>query len=114
MATLWQKLSGSINFYIREVWDKKLLKSNEELLKDYLSYLDDREGNFEYLDKATFEYIKLDPEEVERIKKAFIERIEKKKLKHSKEIERLKIEEQEKRNKPLATIIQFPKNKSLK
>ena len=109
MATLWQKLSGSINFYIREVWKDKLLKSNEELLKEYLSYLDDGEGNLEYLDKATFEYVRLADEDIKRIKTAFIERIEKKKIKYADEIKKLEEEREEKANRPLAKVIEFPK-----
>lgn len=110
MASMWQKLSGSINFYIREVWDEKLLLSNEELLNDYLSLLEGEEkGTYEYLDKSTFEYIKLSDEEVERIKKAFLERVEKKKIKFSEKIKELKVKEQEKiKNKSeIDNVIEF-------
>ena len=63
----WKKLSGSINYYIRNVWKEQLLKSNEDLLEDYLKDMEGEEaGEYEYLDKQSYEWIKL--EEI-RIKK---------------------------------------------
>lgn len=80
---LWLKLSGSITFYLK-TYDKE--KSNEELLKDYLHYsLHEEDGTYQYLDKQTFEFIDLDDELVEKTKKAFIERLEKRRLKEPKE-----------------------------
>ena len=75
----WKKLSGSINYYIRNVWKEELLKSNEDLLEDYLKDMEGEEaGEYEYLDKQGYEWIKLTDEEVNKIKSAFLERIEKK------------------------------------
>lgn len=93
MVILWQKLSGSINFYIRDICKDKILKSNEELLDEYLSYFDDGNGNLEYLDKSSFKYIKLTDENIERVKK---------KVKYADEIK-------EKASRLLAKVIEFPK-----
>lgn len=80
---LWLKISGSITFYLK-YYDKEL--SNEELLKDYLEYtLNEEDGKYQYLDKQTFEYIDLDDEIVDKAKKAFMERLEKRRLKEPKE-----------------------------
>ena len=80
---LWLKLSGSITFYLK-TYDRE--KSNEELLNDYLHYsLNEEDGTYQYLDKQTFEFIDLDVELVEKTKKAFIERLEKRRLKEPKE-----------------------------
>ena len=86
---LWQKISGSITFYLKD-YDRE--KSNEELLEDYLDYVlpDDIEddGVRRYLDKQTFEYIELSDEIVERAINAFKERLKKKREKEkNKEIE---------------------------
>ena len=35
---LWAKLSGSINFFIKGVWKEALLKSNEDLLQEFIHY----------------------------------------------------------------------------
>lgn len=79
---LWVKISGSITFYLKD-YDMEL--SNEELLKDYLgSTLNEEDGTYKYLDKQTFKYIALDDEIVEKAKKAFIERLEKRRLKEPK------------------------------
>lgn len=80
---LWLKISGSITFYLKS-YDRAL--SNEELLNDYLHYtLNEEDGTYEYLDKQTFEFIELEDELVEKAKKAFIERLEKRRLKEPKE-----------------------------
>ena len=80
---LWLKISGSITYYLR-YYDLEL--SNEELLKDYLEYtLNEEDGKYQYLDKQTFEYIELDDEIVDKAKKVFMERLEKRRLKESKE-----------------------------
>lgn len=75
---LWQKISGSITFYLK---DSDRAKSNEELLEDYLSYVlpDDIEddGIHRYLDKQTFKYVEVSDELVEKAKSAFIERLNK-------------------------------------
>ena len=79
---LWLKISGSITYYLK-YYDMEL--SNEELLKDYLGYtLNEEDGTYKYLDKQTFKYIELDDEIVEKAKKAFIERLEKRRLKEPK------------------------------
>ena len=79
---LWQKISGSITFYLKD-YDRE--KSNEELLEDYLDYVlpDDIEddGVRRYLDKQTFKYIELSDEIVERAINAFKERLKKKREK---------------------------------
>ncbi len=76
---LWLKISGSITYYLK---DYNIELSNEELLNDYLYYtLNEEEGKYSYLDKQTFEYVDLDNEMVEKAKKAFIERLEKRRLK---------------------------------
>ena len=80
---LWLTISGSITYYLK-YYDMEL--SNEELLKDYLEYtLSEEDGKYQYLDKHTFEYIDLDDEIVDKAKKAFMERLEKRRLKESKE-----------------------------
>ena len=91
----WKKLSGSINYYIRNVWKEELLKSNEDLLEDYLKDMEGEEaGEYEYLDKQSYEWIKLTDEEVNKIKSAFLERIEKKKVKYADEIEKIRIKKE--------------------
>ena len=76
---LWLKISGSITYYLK---DYNIELSNEELLNDYLYYtLNEDEGKYSYLDKQTFEYVDLDNEMVEKAKKAFMERLEKRRLK---------------------------------
>lgn len=91
----WKKLSGSINYYIRNVWKEELLKSNEDLLEDYLKDMEGEEaGEYEYLDKKSYEWIKLTDEEVNKIKSAFLERIEKKKVKYADEIEEIRIKKE--------------------
>ena len=75
--------SKNITYYLK-YYDMEL--SNEELLKDYLEYtLNEEDGKYQYLDKHTFEYIDLDDEMVDKAKKAFMERLEKRRLKESKE-----------------------------
>jgi hypothetical protein len=90
---LWVKLSGSINYYIKDIWKENLLKSNEKLLQKFLSYsLEGEEPqSYQYLNKKTHEYITLDNETVERVKIAFLERIEKKKVKYADEVQELKL-----------------------
>lgn len=79
---LWLKISGSITYYLKD-YDTEL--SNEELLKDYLGYvLNEEDGKYQYLDKQTFKYIDLDVDIVDKAKKAFIERLEKRRLKEPK------------------------------
>lgn len=78
---LWLKISGSITFYLKS-YARDM--SNEELLNDYLGYtLNEEDGKYQYLDKQTFEYIDLDEEIVDKARKAFIERLEKRRLKES-------------------------------
>ena len=79
---LWQKISGSITFYLKD-YDKE--KSNEELLEDYLFYIlpDDIEddGVRRYLDKQTFNYVEVSKELEEKAIMAFIERLNKRRSK---------------------------------
>ena len=90
---LWVKLSGSINYYIKDIWKENLLKSNEDLLQDFISYSlqGEEPQSYQYLNKKTHEYITLDNETVERVKIAFLERIEKKKVKYADELQELKL-----------------------
>lgn len=92
----WKKLSGSISYYINWcIWNEDFLKSNEELLEDYLEYLEGEEaGEYEYLDKQSYEWIKLTDEEVKKIKSVFLERIENKKVKYADEIEKIRIKKE--------------------
>lgn len=110
---LWKKISASINYHIKDIWGEDLLKSNEELLEDYLGYFKDYEtSKYEYLNKQTLEYIELSDEDLEKIKNAFIERIEKKKVKYADQIEvtRKAVEEE----KALDQLEQMEKDKKLK
>ena len=92
----WKKLSGSINYYIRNVWKEELLRSNEDLLEDYLKDMEGEEvGEYEYLDKQSYEWVKLTDEEINKIKSAFLERIEKKKVKYADEIEEIRIKKEQ-------------------
>lgn len=95
---LWKKISSSINYNIKDIWGESLLKSNEELLEEYIGYFkDDETGKYEYLNKETLDYIELSEEEVDKIKNAFVERIEKKKVKYADKIEVIrKVVEEEK------------------
>ena len=75
---LWQKISGSITFYLKD-YDKE--KSTEELLEDYLFYVlpDDIEddGVRRYLDKQLFKYVEVSKELEEKAISVFIERLNK-------------------------------------
>ena len=91
---LWVKLSGSINYYIKDLWKENLFKSNEELLDTFIDYalvIGEDPAGYQYLNKRTHEYILLDDETVERVKAAFLERIEKKKVKYSDELQEVKL-----------------------
>jgi len=91
---LWVKLSGSINYYIKDLWKENLLKSNEELLDNFIEYalvIGEDPEEYQYLNKKTHDYIPLDNETVESVKAAFLERIEKKKVKYANEIQELKL-----------------------
>ena len=105
---LWVKLSGSINYYIKDLWKENLLKSNEELLDNFIEYalvIGEDPEEYQYLNKKTHDYIPLDNETVESVKAAFLERIEKKKVKYANEIQELKLKlERSKDN-----LIYFPK-----
>ena len=82
---LWQKISGSITFYLKD-YDRE--KSNEELLEDYLDYVlpDDIEddGVRRYLDKQTFKYVEVSKELEEKVICAFVERLNKRRSKEKK------------------------------
>lgn len=90
---LWRKLSASISYFInKELWGEVLLKSNSDLLADYISMaLDFDDGRYYYLDKQTYELIPLSDLDMEKIKTTFLERIEKKKIKYAAEIESIRI-----------------------
>ena len=79
---LWQKISGSITFYLKD-YDRE--KSNEELLEDYLYYVlpndIEDDGIHRYLDKQTFKYIEVSDDLLEKAKSAFIERLNKRRFK---------------------------------
>lgn len=77
-VTLWQKLSGNINYFLQRDFD--IDKTNEENFEEYkmLSFVDDEKGNIIYIDKQTRKWIILDSSTLERIENAFMERIERK------------------------------------
>lgn len=84
----WQKLSSSINHFIRYLWGEALLEDNDDLLDHYIDEVfEEEDGVYLYLDKKTFEYTKLSDEDLEKVRKAFLERIEKKKVKYADEID---------------------------
>ena len=79
---LWQKISGSINFHIRGLYEEDFVNTNEELLEEYLKDLEDIEtGGYCYLDKKSFEFVPLNTEDMVKIQGAFLERVEKKRQK---------------------------------
>lgn len=88
----WRKLSSSITYFInRDVWGESLLESNEDLLHVYLAIaLDKKDGVYRYLDKQSFKYLELSDEDLGKIKKTFLERIDKKKFKYADEIEKIR------------------------
>ena len=108
---LWAKLSGSINFFIKGVWREDLLKSNEDLLKEFIYYslIEVESKDYQYLDKKTFEYISLDGEMVEKIKTAFLERIDKKKLKYADQIQELNLELEKTNDRSSGNVVDFSK-----
>lgn len=110
---LWVKLSGSINFFIKGVWREDLLKSNEDLLNEFIHYslIEGESKNYQYLDKKTFEYISLNNETVVMIKTAFLGRIEKKKLKYADEIQELNLELEKTNDRGSPNIMDFSKYK---
>jgi hypothetical protein len=110
---LWAKLSGSINFFIKGIWRQDLLKSNEDLLNEFIHYslIEGESKDYQYLDKKTFEYISLDGEMVEKLKIAFVERIEKKKLKYVDQIQELNLELENTKDRSSYNIVDFSKYK---
>ena len=110
---LWAKLSGSINFFIKSVWRQDLLKSNEDLLQEFIHYslIEGELKDYQYIDKKTFEYILLDNETLVRIKTAFLERIEKKKLKYEDQIRELNLEVEKTNDRSSANVVDFSKYK---
>ena len=110
---LWAKLSGSINFFIKGVWRQDLLKSNEDLLNEFIHYslIEGESKDYQYLDKKTFEYISLDNETVEMIKTAFLGRIEKKKLKYADQIQELNLELEKTNDISSENVVDFLKYK---
>lgn len=79
---LWQKISGSITFYLRD-YDNR--KSDLELLEDYMDNVLpndlEEDGVRRYLDKQTFQYIEVSKEIEEKAILAFIERLDKRRSK---------------------------------
>jgi len=110
---LWAKLSGSINFFIKSVWRQDLLKSNEDLLQEFIHYslIEGELKDYQYIDKKTFEYILLDNETLVRIKTAFLERIEKKKLKYEDQIRELNLELEKTNDRISDNVVDFSKYK---
>jgi hypothetical protein len=110
---VWAKLSGSINFFIKGVWRDNLLKSNEDLLQEFIHYslMEEESKGYSYLDKKTYEYISLDNETLERIKTAFLERIEKKKLKYADQIQKLNLELDKTNDRISDNVVDFSKYK---
>lgn len=78
---LWKKISGSINFTIRNLWKENLLRSSEELADEYIEYTLVNEDSYSYLDKQTYESIAISEEDVKDIRRIFIERVNRKKRK---------------------------------
>lgn len=107
----WHKLSSSIIYFInRDVCGESLLESNDALLQEYLYIaLDEEDGVYRYLDKKSFEYIELSDDDLEKIKKTFLERIEKKKVKYAAQIDAMVEKDYEYSTKCLDDI--EPKNK---
>lgn len=110
---LWAKLSGSITFFIKGVWREDLLKSNKELLQEFIHYslIEGESKDYQYLDKKIFEYISLDNETLVRIKTAFLERIEKKKLKYADQIQELNLELEKTNDRSNDNVVDFSKYK---
>ena len=79
---LWQKISGSITYYLSSY---DIEKSNEELLEDYLFLVlpndIEEDGVRRYLDKQTFKYVEVSKELEEKAISAFIERLNKRRSK---------------------------------
>ncbi|MEX6588256.1 hypothetical protein [Paraclostridium bifermentans] len=97
---LWLKISGSITYYFKYYNSKS---SNEELWLDYVEYaLPDMEGDggHTYLDKQTLERVIVDDEMMEKAKTAFMERLEKRRVKE------VNVEDE---NKVLADVIDISK-----
>lgn len=78
---LWQKISGSITFYFKHY---ETTLTNEELWLDYVecSLPDIQEDGVPmYLDKQSYEWVLVDDAMFEKAKVAFMERLEKRRLK---------------------------------
>lgn len=86
---LWKKLSVSINYYIQRIWNTELLRDSNELLDEYLVYIVGTKKPYLYLDKQSKKFIELTDEDIDKIKQAFIERIEKKRIKYSSELKNI-------------------------
>lgn len=99
---LWLKISGSITYYFK-CYNSKL--SNEEIWLDYVEYaLPDMEGDgvHTYLDKQTLERIIIDEKMMVKAKTAFMERLEKRRVKEVPVKEEIKV---------LARVVDFSKYK---
>lgn len=100
----WLKISGSITYYFK-CYNRKL--SNEELWLDYVEYaLPDMDGKgvHTYLYKQSLERILIDAVMMDKVKVAFMERLEKRKVKE------IPIKEEK---KVLAEVIDFSKYKNV-
>ena len=86
---LWRKISGSINFNIRDLWKKNLLRSSEEVADEYIESTLVDEDSYSYLDKQTYEYIPISEEDIKELE------------------DKIKLN---KRNIKLAKVIEFPLN----
>ncbi len=98
---LWLKISGSITYYFK-CYNRKL--SNEEIWLDYVEYaLPDMDGDgvHTYLDKQRLERVVVDDSMMDKAKAAFMERLEKRRVKEG--------PEKEEQKKVLANIIEFSK-----
>lgn len=92
-------------------------------MQEYLDIaLDEEDGVYSYLDKKSFEYIELSDDDLEKIKKTFLERIEKKKVKYAAQIDAMVekdyeystecLDDIEPKNKlKRFKVIEFPKKK---
>ncbi|MDO4536374.1 MAG: hypothetical protein Q4B63_11300 [Clostridium perfringens] len=108
---LWRKISGSINFNIRNLWKENLLRSSEDLADEYIEYTLVDEDSYSYLDKQTYESIAISEEDIKEIRRIFIERVNRKKEKYSEELKELEAKiEIDRKNIKLAKVIEFPLN----
>ncbi|WP_288222568.1 hypothetical protein [uncultured Clostridium sp.] len=105
---LWLRLSGSITYYLKN-YDNML--TNEELWENYKKYaFEIEEGEFHYLDKQTLNYVIVNSEMIEKSKKAFIDRLEKRRIKDLENLSKKK--EVKEPNQSKNNVIEFSKYKN--